>query len=217
MERNHVQQLIDDLPDESTVTLADKKQIYAAKAAYDALPDKTGVDATKLDKAIAALKKLEQGGSGEDTGYSEYLKKALANIKKTVPTPQSVLQRRMGGSCTGTRQCDVTNSYYDGYYDRVVAYVRENISSGKLQCGQVDRQLPYCPCTDRYRRRSHKCGRSQSSDCADDVTYDLKQGINGPIWALIALDSKNYTSSSRDQLIKAILAIAQVTAAGRLW
>lgn len=87
MERNYVIQLIDNLPDESAVTLADKKQINAAKAAYDALPDKNGVDATKLTKALAALEKLEQGGSGEDTSYSEYLKKALANIKKTVPTP----------------------------------------------------------------------------------------------------------------------------------
>ena len=70
MDQNHVQLLIDDLPDEDKVTLADKKQIDAAKAAYDALPDQTGVDATRLDKAIAALKKLEQGGSGcGETGY----------------------------------------------------------------------------------------------------------------------------------------------------
>lgn len=56
MERNHVQQLIDELPEESAVTLSDKKRINAAKAAYDALPDKTGVDATKLEKAVEALK-----------------------------------------------------------------------------------------------------------------------------------------------------------------
>ena len=75
-----MQRLIEDLPDEDKVTLADKKQIDAAKAAYDALPDKTGIDATKLEQAVEALKKLEQGGSGEDTGYSESLNKALANI-----------------------------------------------------------------------------------------------------------------------------------------
>ena len=37
MDLNHVQWLIDKLPDEDKVTLADKKQIDAAKAAYDAL------------------------------------------------------------------------------------------------------------------------------------------------------------------------------------
>lgn len=56
MERNYVIQLIDNLPDESAVTLADKKQINAAKAAYDALPDKNGVDATKLTKRLPHLK-----------------------------------------------------------------------------------------------------------------------------------------------------------------
>ena len=72
------------MPDESAA------QINAAKAAYDALPDKNGVDATKLTKALAALEKLEQGGSGEDTSYSEYLKKALANIKRQYLRRQSV-------------------------------------------------------------------------------------------------------------------------------
>lgn len=43
-----------------------------------------------------------------------------------------------------------------------------------------------------------------------DMTYVSKQGVNGPIWALIALDSKDYdepnTNVTRDALIDAILA-----------
>lgn len=206
MDLNHVQWLIDELPDEDKVTLADKKQIDAAKAAYDALPDQTGVDATRLGKAIAALKKLEQGGSGEDTGYSEYLKKALANIKKTVPTPQvgstngewAVLGLARGNA-------DVLNSYYDGYYDRVVAYVRDNISSGKLNADKSTDNARIALALTAIGEDPTSVGGHNLLTALDDVTYDLKQGINGPIWALIALDSKNYTSSSRDQLIKAIL------------
>lgn len=206
MDQNHVQLLIDDLPDEDKVTLADKKQIYAAKAAYDALPDQTGVDATRLGKAIAALKKLEQGGSGEDTGYSEYLKKALANIKKKVPTPTigsssgewAVLALARGNA-------DVLNSYYDGYYDRVVAYVRDNISSGKLNADKSTDNARIALALTAIGEDPTSVGGHNLLTALDDVTYDLKQGINGPIWALIALDSKNYTSSSRDQLIKAIL------------
>lgn len=206
MDQNHVQWLIDDLPDEDKVTLADKKQIDAAKAAYDALPDQTGVDATRLGKAIAALKKLEQGGSGEDTGYSEYLKKALANIKKKVPTPTigsssgewAVLALARGNA-------DVLNSYYDGYYDRVVAYVRDNISSGKLNADKSTDNARIALALTAIGEDPTSVGGHNLLTALDDVTYDLKQGINGPIWALIALDSKNYTSSSRDQLIKAIL------------
>ena len=206
MERNYVIQLIDNLPDESAVTLADKKQINAAKAAYDALPDKNGVDATKLTKALAALEKLEQGGSGEDTGYSEYLKKALANIKKKVPTPTigsssgewAVLALARGNA-------DVLNSYYDGYYDRVVAYVRDNISSGKLNADKSTDNARIALALTAIGEDPTSVGGHNLLTALDDVTYDLKQGINGPIWALIALDSKNYTSSSRDQLITAIL------------
>ena len=206
MERNYVIQLIDNLPDESAVTLADKKQINAAKAAYDALPDKNGVDATKLTKAIAALKKLEQGGAGEDTGYSEFLKKALANIKKTVPTPTigsssgewAVLALARGNA-------DVLNSYYDGYYDRVVAYVRTNISSGKLNADKSTDNARIALALTAIGEDPTSVGGHNLLTALDDVTYDLKQGINGPIWALIALDSKNYTSSSRDELIEAIL------------
>ena len=206
MERNYVIQLIDNLPDESAVTLADKKQINAAKAAYDALPDKNGVDATKLTKALAALEKLEQGGSGEDTGYSEYLKKALANIKKKVPTPTigsssgewAVLALARGNA-------DVLNSYYDGYYDRVVAYVRDNISSGKLNADKSTDNARIALALTAIGEDPTSVGGHNLLTALDDVTYDLKQGINGPIWALIALDSKNYTSSSRDQLIEAIL------------
>ena len=206
MERNYVQQLIDNLSSESSVTLADKKQIYAAKAAYDALTDKTGVDTDKLDKALAALKKLEQGGSGEDTGYSEYLKKALANIKKKVPTPTigsssgewAVLALARGNA-------DVLNSYYDGYYDRVVAYVRTNISSGKLNADKSTDNARIALALTAIGEDPTSVGGHNLLTALDDVTYDLKQGINGPIWALIALDSKNYTSSSRDELIEAIL------------
>lgn len=206
MERNYVIQLIDNLPDESAVTLADKKQINAAKAAYDALPDKNGVDATKLTKALAALEKLEQGGSGEDTSYSEYLKKALANIKKTVPTPTigsssgewAVLALARGNA-------DILNSYYDGYYDRVVAYVRTNISSGKLNADKSTDNARIALALTAIGEDPTSVGGHNLLTALDDVTYDLKQGINGPIWALIALDSKNYTSSSRDELIEAIL------------
>lgn len=207
MDQNHVQLLIDDLPDEDKVTLADKKQIDAAKAAYDALPDQTGVDATRLGKAIAALKKLEQGGSGEDTGYSEYLKKALANIKKTVPTPQvgstngewAVLGLARGNA-------SVTNSYYDGYYDRVVAYVKANINSkGQLDSNKSTENSRIILALTAIGEDPTSVGGRNLLTALNDLSYVKKQGSNGPIWALLAVDSGNYIYNYRDKLIDTIL------------
>lgn len=207
-EKYHVQRLIDDLPDEDKVTLADKKQIDAAKAAYDALPDKTGIDATKLEQAVEALKKLEQGGSGEDTGYSEYLKKALANIKKKVPTPQvgstngewAVLGLARGNA-------SVTNSYYDGYYDRVVAYVKANINSkGQLDSNKSTENSRIVLALTAIGEDPTSVGGRNLLTALNDLTYVKKQGSNGPIWALIAVDSGNYEYTKREQLIEAILA-----------
>ena len=208
MERNHVQQLIDELPEESAVTLSDKKRINAAKAAYDALPDKTGVDATKLEKAVEALKKLEQGGSGEDTSYSEYLKKALANIKKTVPTPQV-------GSVSGEwavlglarGNASVTNSYYDSYYDRVVAYVKANIKSGeKLDNTKSTENSRIVLALTAIGEDPTSVGGHNLLTALNDLDYVKKQGSNGPIFALLAVDSGNYDYDDRDGLIEAILA-----------
>lgn len=207
MDLNHVQWLIDELPDEDKVTLADKKQIDAAKAAYDALPDKNGVDATKLTKALAALEKLEQGGSGEDTGYSEYLKKALANIKKTVPTPQvgstngewAVLGLARGNA-------SVTNSYYDGYYDRVVAYVKANINSkGQLDSNKSTENSRIILALTAIGEDPTSVGGRNLLTALNDLSYVKKQGSNGPIWALLAVDSGNYIYNYRDKLIDTIL------------
>lgn len=207
MDLNHVQWLIDELPDEDKVTLADKKQIDAAKAAYDALPDKNGVDATKLTKALAALEKLEQGGSGEDTGYSEYLKKALANIKKTVPTPQvgstngewAVLGLARGNA-------SVTNSYYDGYYDRVVAYVKAIINSkGQLDSNKSTENSRIILALTAIGEDPTSVGGRNLLTALNDLSYVKKQGSNGPIWALLAVDSGNYIYNYRDKLIDTIL------------
>ena len=206
-EKNHVRQLIDDLPDEDKVTLADKKQINAAKAAYDALPDKTGIDATKLEQAVEALKKLEQGGSGEDTGYSEYLNKALANIKKTVPIPQvgstngewAVLGLARGNA-------SVTNSYYDSYYDRVVAYVKANINSkGQLDSNKSTENSRIILALTAIGEDPTSVGGRNLLTALNDLTYVEKQGSNGPIWALLAVNSGNYSYNYRDELIYAIL------------
>lgn len=61
LEREYVQELIDGLPDKDAVSLADRKQIEAARAAYEALTPEQKAEIQNLNKLIdaeEALKKL---------------------------------------------------------------------------------------------------------------------------------------------------------------
>ncbi len=84
----------------------------------------------------------------------------------------------------------VPDSYYQAYYDRVVSYVKE--------CGGVLDNKKYT----EYSRVIVALA-SIGKDARDVGGYDLTlplgdyektiwQGMNGPIWALIALDSRDY-------------------------
>lgn len=177
-------------------------------AQYNALTDKqkNAIGSLVYQKLLAAEAALKNQQPGEETNYSEYLRKALANIKKTVPTPTigsssgewAVLALARGNA-------DVLNSYYDGYYARVVAYVRDNISSGKLNADKSTDNARIALALTAIGEDPTSVGGHNLLTALNDLSYVKKQGSNGPIWALIALDSKNYTSSSRDALIEAIL------------
>ena len=209
LEVDRVEALIDALPDK--VTEADRAQVKEAEAAYNALTkeQKNEVGSVTYQKLLDALKKLEQSNPGEDTSYSEYLKKALANIKKTVPTPQvgstngewAVLGLARGNA-------SVTNSYYDSYYNRVVSYVKANIDSD----GQLDPAGYKSTENSRIVLALTAIGEDPTSvgghnllTALNDLTFVKKQGSNGPIWALLAVDSGNYEYTKREKLIEAIL------------
>lgn len=207
LEVDRVEALINALPDK--VTEADRAQVKEAEAAYNALTkeQKNKVGSVTYQKLLDALKNLEQGNPGEDTGYSEYLKKALANIKKTVPTPQV-------GSTNGEwailglarGNASVTNSYYDGYYDRVVAHVKATINSkGQLNSDKSTENSRIILALTAIGEDPTSVGGRNLLTALNDLTYVKKQGSNGPIWALLAVDSGNYEYTKREQLIEAIL------------
>lgn len=99
----------------------------------------------------------------------------------------------------------------EGYYDNVIAYVQENINENE--------QLHKNKSTDNARVILALTAAGYDVTDVDghnllagftDMNYVKKQGINGPIWALIALDSHDYeipegSSVTREALIAAIL------------
>ena len=99
-----------------------------------------------------------------------------------------------------------------GYYDNAVAYVKKNINA---ETNRLDKNKS----TDNARlilaltaisKDVTDVGGYDLLAGLDDMKYIKRQGTNGPVWALIALDSHDYTpagSVTRDQLVETILSL----------
>ena len=97
----------------------------------------------------------------------------------------------------------------DGYYEKVVEYVQKHADENE--------RLHRAKATDNSRiilaltaigKDVTNVGGHNLLKGLDSMDYIQTQGINGPIWALIALDSHNYPTSgdvTREKLIQAIL------------
>lgn len=100
-------------------------------------------------------------------------------------------------------EVDVPQKWYDTYYKNVVDYVKA--------CGGVLHSRKYTEYS-RVVLALTAIGKDPTNVAGYDLTAPLNdydktvwQGINGPIWALIALDSGNYDCTVRQKYIDCIL------------
>ena len=100
-------------------------------------------------------------------------------------------------------EVDVPPKWYDTYYNNVVDYVKA--------CGGVLHKRKYTEYS-RVVLALTAIGKDPTNVAGYDLTAPLNdydktvwQGVNGPIWALIALDSGNYDCSVRQKYIDCIL------------
>jgi len=196
-----VDRLIEDIGEEITLDSAEK--VKAARAAYDKLTEaqkklvKMYEDLVAAEKKLAELKGVSSVDIYAETGDyiqglgtpgvgaigGEWMVIGLARSGRTVPT---------------------------GYYDHVLNYVRENINDAE--------QLHSAKSSDNSRviLALTSIGKDVTNVDGHDLLkglnsmdYIQKQGINGPIWALMAFDSGNYPvpegDVSREKLIDVIL------------
>ena len=222
-----VEERIKALPD--TVTVKDKAAVQRAADAYDALThaQKAKVDAALRKKLEDARKILEE--KQPDTGNS-----GGTNVTPAAPKAMTVTNEageEDAFSATGNYLANLgtptvnsiggewmviglARSGYEvpeDYYDNVVAFVQENINESQ--------QLHPAKSTENSRLILALTAIGKDvTDVAGhnlllgltDMEYLLKQGINGPIWALIAFDSGNYPiqegTVTRETLIETILA-----------
>lgn len=93
------------------------------------------------------------------------------------------------GLARGNKKAD--QSYYDRYYDNVQKYVKE--CSGILHTKKYTEYSRVILGLTAIGKNPQDVGGYNLLEPLGDFEKTILQGLNGPVWALIALDSKNYS------------------------
>lgn len=173
------------------VTLRSEAAIDEARAAYIKLSEAEQKNVSNYQTLLDAEKELEnllQAVSNAKDAYKTTGSYFKGLVDKTTPMVSSI-----GGEWM---VIGLARSGYEisaGYFDNVVTYVKENIDeNGCLHTAKSteNSRLILALTASGYDPRD--VGGYNLLTGLTDMDYVKKQGINGPIWALIALDSYDY-------------------------
>ena len=202
---------------------ANKDMLYASYALSDdaeAKAEALGVmeNLTATDEEVAAalaLFETEEAPAPEDSqDVSGILNATMAQMAATVTAPVfgttagewTVLSLARGG------YYEQNSAYFADYYDRIVETVNTTAASvglnGALHKVKSTENSRLIVTLASIGRDAAAVGDWNLIAPYDDFTWITKQGINGPIWALIALDSHEYQTTDvtiRQQCIDYIL------------
>ncbi|AOY75867.1 S-layer homology domain-containing protein [Clostridium formicaceticum] len=202
------------------VAIADAKKVFDDEGATQ---EEVEAAVTALEEATAIFNAAKQDGSKaeEKLTVKEQLERNFAYIVNTVDNPAyGTLEGEWSILSLARGEYVVPEGYYDIYYTNVENEVARLMpASGAKPDGRLDRNKG------TEHSRVILGLTAIGKDITDVVGYDLrdgladfnfviKQGINGPIFALIALDSKNYEipviegvsqQTTREKLINYIL------------
>lgn len=189
------------------VTLTSGDAIAAARAAYDALTDSQKAEVNNYNTLLAAEARLaELKDAAARAAYAENAYQTTGDLLETLGTPNV---GSVGGEWMVIGLARSGRTVPDGYYENVVKYVQENCNA--------DERLDENRATDNARvilaltaigKDVTNVGGHNLLAGLDEMSYVTYQGINGPIWTLIALDSHDYAPQgdvTREKLIDAIL------------
>ena len=187
--------------------------IAKARAAYDALSaaDKKLVTnyQTLLDAEAAYAKLVAELGKKADSIYKttgDYL------AKLGTPSVGSI-----GGEWMALGLARSGRTVPEGYYDAVVKYVKDNIdSNGRLDKNKATENARIILALTAIGKDVTNVDGHDLLAGLNEMSYLSKQGINGAIFTLIALDSHSYTPAgdvTRDKLVQVILD-AQISSDG---
>ena len=195
-----------------TVNVFSGKKITTARAAYESLtPEQKNfvenvVVLTEAENTLAEL--YRQAADADHKAIYEATDEYIAGLG--TPSVGST-----GGEWMVIDMVRAGNACPEGYYANVVAFVKANINDKE--------QLHRSKSTENSRVILALTAAGYDVTNVDghnllmgltDMTYIPKQGVNGPIWALIALDSHDYEiptnpnaaeQATREKLIAYIL------------
>ena len=179
--------------------------IAKARTAYDALSaaDKKLVPnyQTLLDAEAAYAKLVAELGKKADSVY-----KTTGDYLAKLGTPGV---GSIGGEWMALGLARSGRTVPEGYYDAVVKYVKDNIdSNGRLDKNKATENARIILALTAIGKDVTNVGGHDLLAGLNEMSYLSKQGINGAIFTLIALDSHSYTPAgdvTRDKLVQVIL------------
>lgn len=180
---------------------ASRAAVEAARAAYDALGQKLQERVGNYDVLLAAEARLAELNAQDiykTTG--DFIVSKGAPVTGSIGGEWAVLGLARSGR-------DVPGA--DAYYASVVEYVQKAMDeNGRLNRSRsTENSRLILALTAIGKDVTHVAGRSLL-DGLDSMAFITKQSVNGPVWALLALDSHGYPTSgdvTREKLVRAIL------------
>ena len=151
-----------------------------------------------------------------ETSISQELDKHLAALLRTVPEPTV---GSVGGEwavlALARAGYTVPDMYVANYYANAVQYIRQHINEkGQLDASKAtDNARLILALTAIGKDVTHVAGHNLLT-ALSDLDYLKNQGINGPVWALIALNAHQYaiptlrgsgTQATRENILASIL------------
>ena len=188
-----------------TVSLSKGAAISQARTAYDKLSADEKALVTNYDKLLAAeaayAKLVAEMGKKRDEIY-----KTTSDFMGTLGTPTV---NSIGGEWMVIGLARSGRTVPAGYYDNVVDYVKANADKNeRLHRAKVTDNARVILALTAIGKDVTNVGGHNLLKGLDNMAYVQKQGINGPIFTLIALDSHNYPTMgdvTREKLIQVIL------------
>ena len=188
-----------------TVDLSKGTAIDKARVAYDKLTDAEKALVTNYNVLVAAeaayAKLVAEMGKKLDEIY-----KTTGDFMGTLGTPTV---NSTGGEWMVIGLARSGRTVPAGYYDNVVEYVKAKADANeRLHPAKVTDNARVILALTSIGKDVTNVGGHNLLKGLDSMDYIQTQGINGPIWALIALDSHNYPTMgdvTREKLIQAIL------------
>lgn len=222
---DEVAAMIEALPDVDKLTLDDAAAVGRAQSAYNALSDEAKALIsknlkTKLDAAVAKIAQLQKTNQKEfDKIYQE-----TGSSQAALASKAGLTAGTSGGEWVAlglARSGSISDTLAEQYAQAAYQYVKKKGSSTISDSKSTENSRMILALTSIGKDPSDVAGYDLLEPLAD-LDYVKSQGINGPIFALIALDSHDYeipkavagkTQTTREALIDAILA-AQLSDGG---